>query len=294
MATLFVFTEWKGLQELGWFLVCLGYFVAFALATMMAYVSVNGESQHQQRVGLNSKMSHTTSKYETDKQSGWTWLDVESWVMMVIGFSFFAEFIARHENHAPTLSAKQMEQQLMEQQLTEQQLMEQPLTEQQLMGQQLMKQQLTEQQLTEQQLMEQQLTEQQLTEQQLMGQQLMKQQLTERQLMEQQLWNMWLLPYMGFVMATVGLRLATRRRIRRNAKASQMYGIGMDRLICGVFVCMVALFFSIFTAEVFWTQIASVGEFLFALGYIQAFIMAPVNALVPADDDNKGAPERRR
>ena len=59
MATLFVFTEWKGLQELGWFLVCLGYFVAFALATMMAYVSVNGESQHQQRVGLNSKMSHT-------------------------------------------------------------------------------------------------------------------------------------------------------------------------------------------------------------------------------------------
>ena len=175
MATLFVFTEWKGLQELGWFLVCLGYFVAFALATMMAYVSVNGESQHQQRVGLNSKMSHTTSKYETDKQSGWTWLDVESWVMMVIGFSFFAEFIARHENHAPTLSAKQMEQQLMEQQLTEQQLMEQPLTEQQLMGQQLMKQQLT-----------------------------------ERQLMEQQLWNMWLLPYMGFVMATVGLRLATQ------------------------------------------------------------------------------------
>ena len=185
-------------------------------------------------------------------------MDVESWVMIVIGFSFFAEFIARHENHAPTLSAKQMEQQLMEQQLTEQQLMEQPLTEQQLMGQQLMKQQLT-----------------------------------ERQLMEQQLWNMWLLPYMGFVMATVGLRLATRRRIRRNAKASQMYGIGMDRLICGVFVCMVALFFSIFTAEVFWTQIASVGELLFAIGYIQAFIMAPVNTLLP-DDDNKGAPERRR
>ena len=213
MAALFVFSEWKGLEKVSWWLVCLGYFVGFVLATMVAH-------EDEQRGGLSSRMSHTTTRHhETDEHRGWTCLDVASWLMMLIGSSFFAEYYVWRGNQArdvPTLPAEEMEQQLM----------------------------------------------------------------------DQQRWNMRLLWWIGFVMATVGLRLAARRRIRRNAKASEIDETGMAAMICGVFVYFVALFFSLFTAKVFWWLIISVGDLVFGFGYLQGVIIAPMEALA-SDVDNK-------
>ena len=214
MAALFVFSEWKGLEKVSWWLVCLGYFVGFVLATMVAH-------EDEQRGGLSSRMSHTTTRHhETDEHRGWTCLDVASWLMMLIGSSFFAEYYVWRGNQArdaPTLPAEEMEQQLM----------------------------------------------------------------------DQQRWNMWLLLWVGFVMATVGLRTAARRRIRRNAKASEIDETGMAAMICGVFVYFVALFFSLFTAKVFWWLIVSVGDLVFGFGYLQGIILAPMEALTPDDDKKK-------
>ena len=89
------------------------------------------------------------------------------------------------------------------------------------------------------------------------------------------------------MMATVGLRLAARRRIRRNAKASEIDETGMAAMICGVFVYFVALFFSLFTAKVFWWLIVSVGDLVFGFGYLQGIILAPMEALTPDDDKKK-------
>ena len=136
--------------------------------------------------------------------------------------------------------------------------------------------------------MEQQLTEQQLMEQQLMEQKLMEQQLMEPQLMEQQLQKkMWLLHWIGIVMTTVGLRLAARRRIRRNAKASKGYDFGMRVMMCGVCVYVIALFFKFFTTKVVWKLFVFVGNCVFGFGYLQAFIMAPIEALSPRHENKK-------
>ena len=132
--------------------------------------------------------------------------------------------------------------------------------------------------------MEQQLTEQQLMEQQLMEQQLMEQQLMEPQLMEQQLQKkMWMLHWIGIVMTTVGFRLVARRRIRRNAKAAKGYDFGMRVMMCGVCVYVIALFFKLFTTKVVWKLFVFVGNCVFGFGYLQAFIMAPMEALSPRD-----------
>ena len=88
---------------------------------------------------------------------------------------------------------------------------------------------------------------------------------------------------MGFVIASVGLRLLVRRRFRHNAQASQLYSFGIQIMKFGAWPFTAGLIlWALFAGNDSWAMLVLVplvGYLLVAGGYFMAFVLATMTVL---------------
>ena len=103
---------------------------------------------------------------------------------------------------------------------------------------------------------------------------------------------------MGFIIASVGLRLLVRRRFHHNARASEEYSDGIRLMRFGVLQCMaVLLLLPLFKGILWWVVVLVlplyvVGLALVISGYVRAFVRATMMVLglgPSADEDQSDA-----